>query len=233
MLIESEDLELMRCPKREKKKDFFTSFQNFLCLSFRVIWQTFICFSFPLLEDCSFNLLTLIACVKQYIEQPFLTRQGNIYTGEGTLLLVQLSINSKVSCWENRKEKSCFFRKLLIWSNKVNKHDTTSLSLTIQNIIAQALDEDNNAIMASIDLTAAFDMVNVDLLLKRMSIIGLLRDLIDLVSIWLKERSFYVTINGENSTLYSQSNCQARSCWLTSTINVPLMYVSYLGIIFL
>ena len=57
-------------------------------------------------------------------------------------------------------------------------------------------------LMASIDLSAAFDMVNVDLLLKRMSIIGLPRDLIDLVSIWLKERSFYVTINGENSTLY-------------------------------
>ena len=41
------------------------------------------------------------------------------------------------------------------------KRSTTSLSLTIQNIIAQALDEDSKAIMASIDLSAAFGMVNV------------------------------------------------------------------------
>ena len=56
--------------------------------------------------------------------------------------------------------------------------------------------------MASIGLSVAFDVMNVDLLLKRITIIGLPRDLIDLVSIWLKERSFFVTINGENSTLY-------------------------------
>ena len=48
----------------------------------------------------------------------------------------------------------------------------------LQTIIAQALDDNNFAIMASLDLIAAFDMVNIDLLLKRMSIIGLLDDLI-------------------------------------------------------
>ena len=33
----------------------------------------------------------------------------------------------------------------------------------------------------------------IDLLLKRMSIVGLPPDLIGLVSVWLKDRSFYVT----------------------------------------
>ena len=79
---------------------------------------------------------------------------------------------------------------------------TTSLSLKIQTIIAHALDENNVAIMASLDLSAAFDMVNIDLLLKRMKIMGLPDDLLDLISVWLRERTYYVCINGENSTLY-------------------------------
>ena len=58
------------------------------------------------------------------------------------------------------------------------KRSTASLYLTIQTIIAQALDEDNYAIMASLDLSAAFDMVNINLLLKRMAIMGLPDDII-------------------------------------------------------
>ena len=57
------------------------------------------------------------------------------------------------------------------------RRSTTSLSLTIQTLIAQALEEDCHVLMASIDLTAAFDMVNIDLLLKRMKIIDLPPDL--------------------------------------------------------
>ena len=82
------------------------------------------------------------------------------------------------------------------------KHSTASLALTIQTIIAHALDEDNIAIMASLDLSSAFDMVNIDLLLRRMKIIGLPPDLVELVSIWLRNRSYYVCVNGVNSTLY-------------------------------
>ena len=58
---------------------------------------------------------------------------------------------------------------------------TTSLSLTIQTIIAHALDDDDLAIMASLDLSSALDMVNVDLLLKRMMIMGLPEDLVSLM----------------------------------------------------
>ena len=48
------------------------------------------------------------------------------------------------------------------------KRSTASLSLTLQTLIAQALDDDNYAVMASLDLSAAFDMVNISLLLKRL-----------------------------------------------------------------
>ena len=47
-------------------------------------------------------------------------------------------------------------------------------------------DDDNIAIMASLDLSSAFDMVNVDLLLKRMKLMGLPDDLVSLIEIWQK-----------------------------------------------
>jgi hypothetical protein len=43
---------------------------------------------------------------------------------------------------------------------------TLSLGLEIQSLIARALDEDHYAIMASLDLSAAFDVVNIPLLIK-------------------------------------------------------------------
>ena len=54
----------------------------------------------------------------------------------------------------------------------------------------------------SIDLSSAFDLVNVDLLIKRLIVIGLLEDVIDLTRSWLNNRSFHVSIDGENSVLY-------------------------------
>ena len=92
-----------------------------------------------------------------------------------------------------------------MWKNQhrfKKNRSTTLISLTIQTIITQALEDDCHAIMASLDLSAAFDTVNIDLLLKRMKIIELPGDLVGLVEVWLKDRSFYVYINGNNSLLY-------------------------------
>ena len=41
------------------------------------------------------------------------------------------------------------------------QRSTISLLLTLQTIISQALDEDNIVLMASLDLSAAFDTVNI------------------------------------------------------------------------
>jgi hypothetical protein len=79
------------------------------------------------------------------------------------------------------------------------KHSTNTAGLTIQSLIARALDGDNYALMASLDLSSAFDVVNVKLLLKRLRVIGLPGDLIELISKWLESRYFYVTIDGKNS----------------------------------
>jgi hypothetical protein len=44
------------------------------------------------------------------------------------------------------------------------------------------MDEDNYVAVSSMDLNAAFDVLNVDLLLLRMRRTGLPRDVVDLVS---------------------------------------------------
>ena len=66
-------------------------------------------------------------------------------------------------------------------------------------MIARALDDDSY--VASIDLSAAFNVVNMGLLIKRFRILGLPNDVITLIEIWLNERYFYVGIGNVNSTV--------------------------------
>jgi hypothetical protein len=79
---------------------------------------------------------------------------------------------------------------------------TLTLSLELQSILARALDNDEFVLVASFDLSSAFDMVNIPLLLKRMSIIGLPHDVIELVRVWLTNRSYYVSVGGGNSCFF-------------------------------
>ena len=57
-------------------------------------------------------------------------------------------------------------------------------------------------VVASLDLSSAFDLVNVNLLIKRLIRIGLPSDVVNLISAWLRDRSFYVSIDGENSVIF-------------------------------
>ena len=79
---------------------------------------------------------------------------------------------------------------------------TATISLTIQSLIARALDEDNYVLMSSLDLSSAFDVVNIGLLLKRLTIVGLPNDVIALIEVWLRKRFYFVSIDGMTSTLY-------------------------------
>ena len=67
-----------------------------------------------------------------------------------------------------------------------SQKSTATASLIIQSIISRALNSGNFALMASIDLSAAFDLVNVDLLITRLTVIGLPSDVIRLIKLWLK-----------------------------------------------
>ena len=79
------------------------------------------------------------------------------------------------------------------------KHSTLTAGMQLQTLISKAVDEDMYALMASLDLSAAFDVVNIELLLERMVVIGLPLDVISLVKIWLTDRYFYVSLDGDNS----------------------------------
>ena len=83
------------------------------------------------------------------------------------------------------------------------KRSTATAGLTLQSILARAMDQNKYALMSSIDLSAAFDVVNIKLLLKRLKIIGLPGDLIDLIAVWLSNRLFYVDIDGDCSFIKS------------------------------
>ena len=73
---------------------------------------------------------------------------------------------------------------------KRNKSTATAGAL-LQSIIARAADENCFVIMASLDLSMAFDLVNTELLVKRLKVMGMPNDLINLIREWLTGRSYY------------------------------------------
>ena len=49
------------------------------------------------------------------------------------------------------------------------------------------MDDDCYVALAGIDLSAAFDVVDVELLVKQLTILGLPKDVVKLIKIWLNE----------------------------------------------
>jgi hypothetical protein len=82
------------------------------------------------------------------------------------------------------------------------RKSTLTLGLKIQSLIARAMDEENYVLMASLDLSAAFDIVNIPLLRKRLKIVGLPENITALIEVWLQNHSLYVSIGNRNLTLY-------------------------------
>ena len=106
-------------------------------------------------------------------------------------------------------------------------HSTCTLGLTLQSVLSHALDENNYALMASLDLSAAFDVVNVKLLLKRLKIIGLPGDVISLIKIWLEQRMFYVDIDGSVSPIFTSDTGT-----IQGSILGPILYAIFVSPIF-
>jgi hypothetical protein len=59
--------------------------------------------------------------------------------------------------------------------------------LLIQSIITEHVDTNEFVGMASLDLSAAFDMVDIKLLVIRLTVLGLLGDVVDLIKLWLED----------------------------------------------
>jgi hypothetical protein len=77
-----------------------------------------------------------------------------------------------------------------------------TLSIEIQIMISRALDNNEYALLSSLDLSTAFDLVDIQLLIKRLKIIGPPNDLVNLNGEWLNYRSCYVDIDENNSCLF-------------------------------
>ena len=79
------------------------------------------------------------------------------------------------------------------------------------------------ALMASLDLSTAFDVVNVQLPLNRLCIIGLLSDLFEVVYKWLTNQYFYVSIDGSNLFVHDSNvgTVQGSICTVCITTSQP------------
>ena len=80
---------------------------------------------------------------------------------------------------------------------------STVIAITeLQSIIATHMDLDEYVAVASLDLSAAFDVVNVKLLLRRLLAMGIPEDLVVILTDWLKDRSAYVEVDGQCSEYF-------------------------------
>jgi hypothetical protein len=86
------------------------------------------------------------------------------------------------------------------------KRSTITAALTIQSIISRALNEDKFVVAASLDLSAAFDVVNRDLLFTRLETMGIPQDVVEILKDWLSDRQSYVEVRG-NSSYMKISDC--------------------------
>ena len=81
--------------------------------------------------------------------------------------------------------------------------------------------------MASLDLSAAFDLVNVELLTKQLRIIGLPMDLVKLIEIWLTDRKFYVKLNGQVSGVLDSNDGT-----IQGSVQGPILYAIFVSPLF-
>jgi exonuclease III len=79
---------------------------------------------------------------------------------------------------------------------------TVTAIAELQRIIATNMDMDEYVAVASLDLSAAFDVVNVNLLIERLNTMGMPGDLVRVLSSWLTDRAAYVEVDGECSEYY-------------------------------
>jgi len=64
------------------------------------------------------------------------------------------------------------------------------------------MDDNQYVAVASMNLIAAFDVVNIDLLLERLYIASLPQDVVGLLRLWLTEREAYVEVEEECSAFF-------------------------------
>ena len=78
---------------------------------------------------------------------------------------------------------------------------TMTAALSVKRSLIEAIDKGRWAGLVSIDLSAAFDVVNHGVLITRIENTGLPKDLVSLIENWLNNRLFYVEVGGRTSMI--------------------------------
>jgi hypothetical protein len=104
---------------------------------------------------------------------------------------------------------------------------TTTAALSLKRKIIQGLENGKFVGVASLDLSSAFDVVNRELLIKRLNVLGLPTGIVVLISEWLNNRSSYVEVNDACST---QTNTPCGT--VQGSIMGPFLFALYLSPLF-
>jgi hypothetical protein len=83
------------------------------------------------------------------------------------------------------------------------QHGTVIALKEIQSQIARRIDEGQYVAMGSLDLTAAFDVVDVDLLMKQLLTLGLPSEWLDQLEAWLRDCATFVEVSADCSMHYN------------------------------
>jgi exonuclease III len=100
--------------------------------------------------------------------------------------------------------KSDFFGKRQHGFRK--SKSTVTAAMNLQHDIATALDQDDYYAVASLDLSAAFDVINLELLMKRLEIMGLPDDIRRMLGAWLFGRTGFVEVESYCSEIFDIDN---------------------------
>jgi hypothetical protein len=100
---------------------------------------------------------------------------------------------------------------------------TATAGLTIQSLLVRALDN-YYAMMSSLDLSTAFDVVNVKLLVKRLKFVDINIDVTDLFKIWLTNCKYYVNVDSYCSIYFTLESGN-----LQGSILSPFFYIIFVS----
>ena len=104
---------------------------------------------------------------------------------------------------------------------------TTTAGLSIQSKLARILDNNEFAVVASLDLSSAFDVVDHELLFHRLQVMGIPNDIVQLLRGWLTGRLAYVEVEGDVSSMF-----EIKSGVIQGSCLGPILYNLFVSPVF-
>ena len=112
-------------------------------------------------------------------------------------------------------------------TNGFKNHSTCTRGHTIQYDLSHALDNNHHALMASLDLSTAFDVVKIRLLKNRLGVICLTDDVVNLIKAWFRSRMFFINIDSKSSFILASN-----SGTIQGSILDPILYAIFVYPVF-